>query len=96
MRCSKCGIDNREGRKFCSGCGSPIITEAAAMPELIFIKAGTLDDTSWLDPKMHIYCDSAQRWSLIPENSQTRQDAGVVFGWVAISKLLTCSVLSRK
>src|SRR5215831_11162987 len=25
MRCSKCGRDNREGRKFCSGCGAPFI-----------------------------------------------------------------------
>jgi hypothetical protein len=40
------------------------------MPELTFIKAGTLDDTSWLDPKLHIYCDSAQHWSLIPEDTQ--------------------------
>ena len=25
MRCSKCGSDNRQGRKFCSGCGAPLI-----------------------------------------------------------------------
>jgi class 3 adenylate cyclase len=25
MRCSKCGGDNREGRKFCSDCGAPIV-----------------------------------------------------------------------
>jgi hypothetical protein len=24
MRCSKCGGDNREGRKFCSDCGAPL------------------------------------------------------------------------
>src|SRR5690242_12256522 len=26
MRCSKCGSDNREGRKFCASCGAPLIT----------------------------------------------------------------------
>jgi hypothetical protein len=57
-------------RNFCGGCGSPITTDATVMPELTFIKAGTLDDTSWLDPKMHIYCDSAQVWSSIPADSQ--------------------------
>ena len=57
-------------RNFCPECGSPIISNVAVMPELTFIKAGTLDDTSWLDPRMHIYCDSAQRWSVIPEHSQ--------------------------
>jgi class 3 adenylate cyclase len=25
MRCSKCGSDNRTGRKFCADCGAPII-----------------------------------------------------------------------
>jgi hypothetical protein len=24
MRCSKCGSDNREGRKFCTNCGTPL------------------------------------------------------------------------
>src|ERR1039457_6580624 len=57
-------------RNFCPECGSPITSDLAVMPELTFIKAGTLDDTSWLDPKMHIYCASAQHWTLIPEASQ--------------------------
>jgi hypothetical protein len=26
------------------------------------IKAGTLDDVSWLKPTMEIFCDSAQPW----------------------------------
>src|SRR5215469_13005399 len=25
MRCTKCGSDNREGRKFCTNCGTPIV-----------------------------------------------------------------------
>jgi len=57
-------------RNFCPECGSPIISDVAVMPGLRFIKAGTLDDTSWLDPKMHVYCDSAEPWTPIPEGSQ--------------------------
>jgi hypothetical protein len=57
-------------RNFCPECGSPIISDVALMPELRFIKAGTLDDTNWLDPKMHVYCDSAEPWTPIPEGSQ--------------------------
>jgi hypothetical protein len=56
-------------RSFCPECGSPIGTDVAFMPDLTILKAGTLDDTSWLDPKMHIFCDSAQRWSPIPASS---------------------------
>jgi hypothetical protein len=37
-------------RNFCPECGSPIFTAAAAIPDVAFIKAGSLDDTGWLDP----------------------------------------------
>jgi class 3 adenylate cyclase len=29
MRCSKCGSDNREGRKFCTNCGTPLAAACA-------------------------------------------------------------------
>jgi hypothetical protein len=32
------------------------------MPDIAFLKAGTLDDTEWLAPTMEVYCSSAQRW----------------------------------
>lgn len=53
---------NERERKFCSSCGSPIVTVAADMPGLVFIKAGTLDDRSWLEPQMEVWCNSAQPW----------------------------------
>jgi hypothetical protein len=49
-------------RHFCSNCGSPIYSESAAMPGLAFLKAGTLDDTSWIKPTANLYCESAQAW----------------------------------
>jgi hypothetical protein len=56
-------------RNFCPECGSPITSEVTARPDTIFVKAGTLDDTSWLDPKLHVYCDSAQSWTAFPAES---------------------------
>ncbi|MFT4583550.1 MAG: hypothetical protein ACI8XZ_003311 [Gammaproteobacteria bacterium] len=49
-------------RYFCPNCGSPLYSHAEFMDEMIFIKAGTLDDTSWLKPDMNIWCDTAQSW----------------------------------
>jgi hypothetical protein len=49
-------------RQFCRDCGSPVVSLSEAMPELALIKAGTLEDTSWLKPQMHVWCDSAQPW----------------------------------
>jgi hypothetical protein len=50
-------------RHFCSGCGSPIVSLVEALPDLAFIKAGTLDDASWLEPAVEVWTRSAQPWS---------------------------------
>ena len=49
-------------RKFCPECGCSIADEAAALPDIVMLGAGTLDDPSWVKPAMQIYCDSAQPW----------------------------------
>ena len=49
-------------RRFCRECGSPIVTLTPAAPGMAIVKAGTLDDTSWLDPTLHIWTESAQAW----------------------------------
>lgn len=46
-------------RQFCTACGSPIVSLPDATPDLAFIKAGTLNDRSWLEPEMEIWCRSA-------------------------------------
>jgi hypothetical protein len=56
-------------RRFCSQCGSTLFTDAAAFPGMTFIKGGSLDDPSWLQPTVHIWCDSAQPWDAIPEGA---------------------------
>jgi hypothetical protein len=54
-------------RNFCGNCGSPIMSYVEAMPELEFIKAGTLDDTAWLDPTLELWCETAQPWVRIDQ-----------------------------
>ncbi len=54
-------------RRFCPKCGSAVMNELAATPELEWLKAGTLDDPSWLRPQMNIWCDSAQPWVSIDD-----------------------------
>lgn len=58
---------NKVLRKFCNKCGSPILSEIEGQPGTVFVKAGTLDDTSDLVPQFHLWCDSAQVWYQIPE-----------------------------
>lgn len=47
-------------RRFCGKCGSSLLSEVDATPTLDWLKAGTLDDTSWVQPQASIWCDSAQ------------------------------------
>jgi len=54
-------------RHFCSSCGSPIYSDVVATPQLDWLKAGTLDDTSWVKPVANIWCESAQNWVAYPE-----------------------------
>ena len=49
-------------RRFCPSCGSSVLSEAEALPGMVMLEAGTLDDPSWVKPGMQIYCDSAQPW----------------------------------
>jgi len=39
-----------------------LLSEPALMPGMSILRAGTLDDPSWLKPTMEIFCDSAQPW----------------------------------
>lgn len=57
---------NTVHRRFCPGCGSPVLTALPDRPGLIVVKAGTLDDPSWLRPRMHLWCSSAQPWVTLP------------------------------
>jgi hypothetical protein len=50
-------------RNFCPACGSPVFSVAAVAPELVFIKAGALDDASWVEPSVEAWTSSAQAWS---------------------------------
>jgi hypothetical protein len=49
-------------RTFCPECGSSIADEADALPDMVMLSAGTLDDPGWVKPAMQIFCDSAQPW----------------------------------
>ncbi len=56
-------------RKFCANCGSPILSEVLAAGGLNFVKAGTLDDSSWVVPNAEIWCDSKVAWGAAPDET---------------------------
>ena len=50
-------------RYFCPNCGSPIFSTAEVFPNFRFVKAGSLDDPSWVKPDSVYWASSAQPWA---------------------------------
>jgi hypothetical protein len=66
--------------RFCGHCGTRLYGERDGRPETVSLRAGTLDDRSWLVPVAHFFTRSAQPWdSPHPARSVLRpsQTAGV-------------------
>ncbi len=61
-------------RIFCPTCGSPILSRIEPMPDLVLIKAGTLDDPGTLRPVVEVYCDRALPF--VPAIAETERHAG--------------------
>ena len=53
---------------FCPECGVRIYHVLKSAPEVVSIKPGTLDDTSWLRPSSFIWMRSAQGWLSVPDD----------------------------
>jgi hypothetical protein len=54
---------------FCPDCGVRLIHRRDAYGTEASLKAGSLDDTSWLVPAGHIWTRSKQKWVTIPRDS---------------------------
>lgn len=53
-------------RTFCANCGTPLWSVPPNAP-FYPVKVGALDDSSALQPSLHLYTDSAQPWHLMHE-----------------------------
>ena len=54
---------------FCPECGTRLFHSRTGASDIWNLKAGSLDDTSWLEPVGHIWTKSAQNWVHIPDHT---------------------------
>lgn len=59
---------NQVERYFCADCGSPIYSALGSQPDSLFLKTGTMDDTSGFNPQFHVWCDTRQNWVDLPDD----------------------------
>lgn len=50
-------------RCFCPNCGSGVISYVEELPDIRFVKAGTLDDSSWVAIDSSFWSSTAEPWS---------------------------------
>ncbi len=70
---SKGSMGSTIRRGFCENCGSGIISYAKEMPMIKFIKAGTLDDSSWLNVESSFFAKASSDWNKPDENIKSFQ-----------------------
>lgn len=58
---------NTVRRSFCARCGTPVLSESSGWPDLVTLRAGTLDDPDAVTPQWNIWTDSAPSWACIDE-----------------------------
>jgi hypothetical protein len=55
-------------RRFCPACGTQLFSESEARPTLIFVRAGTLDDSEVAQPSATIWTSQAPSWACINQD----------------------------
>lgn len=53
---------NRMRRGFCPSCGGAVYGESSGWPEMLTLRAGSLDDPELFRPGMIVYADAAPIW----------------------------------
>lgn len=56
---------NHMHRSFCPRCGVQLFSEAEERPQLIIVRAGTLDDPAQVRPEAMIWTASAPKWAVL-------------------------------
>ncbi len=57
-------------RAFCPNCGSPILFRTSALPDVLFLTAGSLDDPALFKPGMVVFTASAPPWDTVDPGLQ--------------------------
>ena len=58
-------------RGFCAECGSPLISFVKENPDIKFIKAGSIDDSAWINADSNFWSSTAKSWSPVDETIHT-------------------------
>ena len=75
----------RRVTRVCPACGTWLCSGPKPDPstrDAFRVRAGTLDDTSWLRPTVHFWTRSAQPWVVLPEGDQRFETQPEDLAWM--------------
>jgi hypothetical protein len=61
-------------RRFCPQCGCHLFADTPSYPGMVVVRAGTLDNPSWIQPLSNIWAASAPAWACL-DPALTRVEA---------------------
>lgn len=59
---SKADSGNTVTRAFCPSCGSPVYAASSGMPDMMTVRAGTLEDPEVFKPQVAVYAIRRHSW----------------------------------
>lgn len=69
---SRDDLENPVTREFCPDCGTSLVSRPPAVPDLVIIKAGTLDNPAdYGKPDFAFYCADRQEFQYLPDDMPT-------------------------
>ena len=63
--------------QFCPDCGTSVLWTTEALPHAVGVAGGTFDDTDWLEPQLHVWAKSAQKWITMPAGVEVLQESNL-------------------
>jgi len=70
---------------MCAACHTRLWRVGRTKPDLLILRPGTLDKTSWLEPAAHLWTRSAQPWFVLPEGPRIYETQPT--GWEELIRL---------
>lgn len=64
---TKGSMGSTVNRGFCSNCGSGIFSYLKELPNFLFLKVGTLQDSSWVKIESNYFTKSCNKWNMPDE-----------------------------
>jgi len=59
---------NIVSRGFCPTCGTSVLSHNSGMPDMMAVRAASLDDPSLFEPMLVVFTESAQPWDTLDED----------------------------